>query len=1045
MGKTGLSLLQKAIVALLVVQLPVLITFLVTYTSLKEHLLSLVLKDITIIRDVMDNQIKFVVKDIERHTQEIAHEPTITELLRKATKDRSVAERLSQYVADHWKGVYIVAPDGRIIAPAVEGGTDIAVPLNKVDALKNGTTIITRRTEEGKPLLYAMAPIRAGEEEQPTGFVVKRLYIDELGIIPITTAISQYESIKIYLVDRAGNLIASTVELKGGLKGAPPVEECIRYGRSYEGRYQSASGREIFATSSCIIPPVWAFVVEVDMADVWRPINMIKKGVVLTAMVVGLIMVVLFVVFSRTVMRNLRRLVTFADNISRGNYDVTLPVETSDEIGQLTERFNMMAREIKQRTQEITESRRTLSTLLSNLPGMAYRALSDRERTLEFISNGSIELTGYTPQEFLSGKVRYGTDIIHPDDREQVYREINDAIEGLRPYKLSYRIITRDGTERWVWEQGRMVGSRDDVAILEGFVADMTEQKRAELELKKLSSAIEESINIVFITDTEGRIEYVNPTFERVTGYTKQEVIGKTPRILSSGETSPYKYRELWLTIKSGKTWRGIFKNRKKNGEYYWANGLVYPVKDETGRITHFIAIQEDITERMLVEERMRYLSTHDGLTGLYNRDYFIELLGEWIGAARREGKKGGLLLLGLDQFKLINDTYGHGMGDEVLRSIARLIEACVRYMDDTYPRKAAKESIIARLGGDEFAIFIPYLNAQEIMEIAEKMRKMIEEFKLMGRNFYLTASIGIALYPEQGTTIKELITKADAALSHAKEKGRNRCEFFSEEYRILEDMHERLKWKRIIFDALEKDRIELWFQPILHIKTNRIYHYEVLARMRDEKGELIFPGVFIDIAERFGLIDALNRMIVEKAIRLQAEMNRKNSPITISINLSGLTLGDESSLTFISDTIKKVGANPDHLVFEITETAAVEDIEMAKRFINILKKTGCHFSLDDFGVGFTSFMYLRELSVDYIKIDGSFVRRLKENKNDQLVVQAISHIARGMNIKTIAEFVENEESLELLKEFGIDYAQGYYIGKPSPSINFEEREFVKE
>ncbi len=1040
-------MLQKTVIALVVIQLPVLITFLVTYNNLKEHILSLVLNDITIIKDVMDNQIERMLKHAKRHTVNIARDPVLHSLLEEAGKDGKAVEKLERYIAERWENegdIAVAGPDGRILVSTGGNNTDTE-ELFGPDALKKDRAVIIDRVKDGKPLLYAIAPVVFDDSAEPAGFVINRFHIGELNILPMSAMVPRYESMRMYLVDRDGIPIASTVEIEGTLAGSPHVRECIGYGRSFEGRYTTLSGREVFATTSCITPPGWVFAVEVDMADVWRPINIIKEAVVLTAMVVGVIMFVLFAMFSRTVVKNLRRLVAFADKISRGNYDVTLPVESHDEIGQLTERFNMMAKEIKQRTREITESRRTLSTLLSNLPGMAYRAFSDRERTMEFISNGSMELTGYTPQEFISGRVHYGTEVMHPEDMEQVVREIHHAVERLVPYRLSYRIITRDGKERWVWEQGRMVARKDDVAVLEGFIADMTEQKMAELELKKLSSAIEESINIVFITNTEGKIEYVNPTFERVTGYTKKEVIGKNPGMLASGETPPSKYRELWLTIKSGRTWRGIFKNKKKSGEFYWANGLVYPVKDESGKITHFIAIQEDITERMLAEERMRYLSTHDGLTGLYNRDYFIELLGEWMGAAGRKGKKGGLLIVGLDQFKLINDTYGHGMGDEVLRSIARLIEACVRYTDDTYSRKAARDSIIARLGGDEFAVFIPHLNAQELVKIAEKIRKMIEEFRLMGRNFYLTASIGIALYPEHGTTTKELITRADAALSHVKEKGRNRCEFFSEEYRIFEDMHERLKWKHIIFDAIEKDRIELWFQPILDIRNNMIYHYEVLARMRDEKGELVFPGVFIDIAERFGLIDALNRMIVEKAITLQAEMSRKNSPVAISINLSGLTLGDESSLMFISDTIKKGGADPDHLVFEITETAAVEDIEMARRFINTLKKTGCHFSLDDFGVGFTSFMYLRELSVDYIKIDGSFIRRLKDNRHDQLVVQAISHIAKGMDIKTIAEFVENKESLELLKEFDIDYAQGYYIGRPSPSIDFEEREFAKE
>jgi EAL domain-containing protein (putative c-di-GMP-specific phosphodiesterase class I) len=299
--------------------------------------------------------------------------------------------------------------------------------------------------------------------------------------------------------------------------------------------------------------------------------------------------------------------------------------------------------------------------------------------------------------------------------------------------------------------------------------------------------------------------------------------------------------------------------------------------------------------------------------------------------------------------------------------------------------------------------------------------------------------SIGVVTYPDLGEDTRQLMTHADAAMFKAKDLGRNRTHVYRPEDKDLEKMHSRLRWKGKILKALREDRIVPWFQPILDLHDNRVHHYEVLARMQDEDGKILLPGAFIEVAERFGLVGSIDRVIIEKAVATRAELAAEGRNVSFAANLSGKDIGDEELLLFIQDKLRKSGTGGGYMTFEITETATIGDLNRATEFIRSLKGLGCKFSLDDFGVGFTSFTYLKEMDVDFLKIDGSFIRRLHENPKDQALVKAIIEVARGLDIKTIAEFVEDEKTLELLREFGADYAQGYLIGKPAPAVALDE------
>ena len=573
----------------------------------------------------------------------------------------------------------------------------------------------------------------------------------------------------------------------------------------------------------------------------------------------------------------------------------------------------------------------------------------------------------------------------------------------------------------------------------------ITNRKQDNEKIRMYFAVLEHSINTVFITDTNGNIEYVNPMFEKVTGYSRVEAVGQAPAMLDSGETAEVVFEELLKTVKTGKTWRGTFKNKKKEGQHYWCESIISPICNEQGQITHFLSMQEDVTEKMKLKEGVNLLTSYtsfDGLTGLYNRTRFMELLEGWIIQAKARNYTGAILLVDIDRFRLINDTYGNKAGNELLKRMAEYLKDITSDIDIQYFRtfrKEIMESILCRMGGDEFAVFLPSRNEKEALETANEIRRRLESFQFENWVGHITVSVGVVLYPVHGVTLYDLFKKADAAVFSAKDLGRNRSRLYQEEDLVLEKMHSRVEWKGCSQNAIRKGLFVPWFQPLMDLKNDTIYHYEALVRMRDEAGGIVLPGAFIDTAEVLGQISDIDRIVIIKTMRLQAMLKRQGRRICFSMNLSGKDLVEKELLDFLKDSIWETSSYPECLNFEITETAAVQDLNRAVRFIRDLRVLGCKFSLDDFGAGFASFKYLKEVEVDYIKIDGSFIRKLAESKSDRLFVKAMVDIAHGLGVRTVAEFVENKETVSILKDYGVDYAQGYFIGKPAPEVLKED------
>jgi diguanylate cyclase (GGDEF)-like protein/PAS domain S-box-containing protein len=552
-------------------------------------------------------------------------------------------------------------------------------------------------------------------------------------------------------------------------------------------------------------------------------------------------------------------------------------------------------------------------------------------------------------------------------------------------------------------------------------------RKQTEAEFRMLSIAIEQSHNAIVITDPKGNIEYVNPRFTTITGYTQSDVLGKNPRILQSGETPVEIYEELWNTIIEGGIWHGELLNKKKNGDCYWASDIISPIMDGYGNITHFLATQHDVTEVHNLSEELSYQASHDVLTGLVNRREFERRMERVLSNIQQDKSEHALCFMDLDQFKVVNDTCGHTAGDELLRQISVVLDGTVR-----------KRDTLARLGGDEFGLLMEHCSLDHAYRVANQLQQVTREFQFKWENrvFKIGVSIGLVPITEGVSNLSELLTHADAACYMAKDLGRNRIHVYQADDEELSKRRDEMQWVARLYKALEDDRFQLYAQSIIPLDETapKRLHFELLLRLVDEQETLIPPGAFLPAAERYHLIAKLDAWVIKTAFNILRQHPQALKQIGLcSINLSGQSLADHDLLSFITEQLNEGTIEPQKICFEITETAAISHLDTASAFISSLKKLGCKFALDDFGSGLSSFGYLKTLDVDYLKIDGMFVKDIVKDPIDYATVKSINEIGQVMGKLTIAEFVEDEAIMDKLREIGVDYAQGYGIGRPRP------------
>ena len=642
-------------------------------------------------------------------------------------------------------------------------------------------------------------------------------------------------------------------------------------------------------------------------------------------------------------------------------------------------------------------------------------------------------MLGYSPED-LHGSFDW-RNLVHPEDMSRVQGAIRDHVAGKTPlFDSVHRMRHRDGEWRWVISRAKaQVDQHGRLLRLVGVELDITERKLYEEALfreKESAQITLQSIGDgVITTDATSMIDYINPVAEQLTGWRLEDAMGKPVEEIFRAfheETCEPLENPLTVAIRRArpiKSVRPMLLIRRDGNELY-VESTAAPIRDGGGKTAGGVLVFHDVSESRELNRRLSYHASHDLLTGLVNRREFENRLERALKSAKARESSYALCYLDIDQFKIVNDTCGHSAGDALLGQVGALLKSKVRWRDT-----------LSRLGGDEFGVLLESCSLDEAMRMAETLREAVRNFRFTWeeRVFRLGASIGVVPITADNEDVASILSAADSACAAAKEQGRNRVHSFAENDIELMRRRREMQWAARITAALEEGRFELFRMPIQPLqKKIEGAHYELLLRMRDENGRIVAPDNFIAAAERYGITPNIDRWVIENAFRwLVSEADERERLAMCSINLSGQSLGDDKFLPFVIDQFQRSGIDSSKICFEITETAAVASFSQANRFIQALKELGCKFALDDFGTGLSSFGYLKHFPVDYLKIDGSFVREILHDPIDREMVRSINEIGHLTGKQTIAEFAENAEIIQMLKNIGVDYAQGYGIAQP--------------
>ena len=680
--------------------------------------------------------------------------------------------------------------------------------------------------------------------------------------------------------------------------------------------------------------------------------------------------------------------------------------------------------ERQQLQRELDESHRTLHTLMANLPGMVYRCSHDKNWTMVFASEGCLALTGYSVDDFVRHKKISFQQLIHADDLETLSRVLDEAIAQKRQFEVVYRLITAQGEIKWVWEQGRGVYDPDGKLLaLEGFITDISARKRGEELAARFGRVLESSSNEIYVFDAVTlKFLQVNEGARRNLGYSIEELEGLSPLDIKPEHTRET-FEALIAPLKSRKIDTLTFEtvHRRKDGSLYPVEVRLQLSFAENPPV--YVAVITDITERVKTQAQLQFLAHHDALTMLPNRAMFVERLDHALTRARWTKRPLAVLFLDLDRFKNINDTLGHDFGDSALRVAAERLTSCVREGDT-----------VARLGGDEFTVLLEDLaNSDDVPGIAQKILDSLSRpFHVEGREFVMTTSIGISLYPSDGDDSFKLLRHADTAMYRAKEQGRNKYQFYSSEMgsRALE----KFMLESSLRHALERQEFLLYYQPQVHLKTGKITGVEALLRWQHPELGMISPAQFIPVAEETGLMKAIDEWVLHAACaQAQAWRSAGIAPVTMIVNLSGRTFSETRITDGIYCALDKSCLVPQRVELEITENVVMQNAETTVELLRELKRMGLKLAVDDFGTGYSSLSYLKRFPIDTLKIDQSFVRDVTTDPDDASLVKAIIAMGHALQLNVIAEGVETPEQLAFLRQHGCDGMQGYFFSRPLP------------
>jgi len=712
----------------------------------------------------------------------------------------------------------------------------------------------------------------------------------------------------------------------------------------------------------------------------------------------------------------------------------------TDELDKLARMARLAGIAIKRQIDEqrLRTSEARYRGLFENVVDGVYIASRDGE--IITANPALVDMLGYDDVEDLKAAGRTTVLYVNPIDRERVFARLE--AQGMVK-NFEYRLRRKDGTEIVVLENSRAIYDDRNILIAhEGTITDITERKRAEtrvFEEKERAQVTLQSIGDgVITTDADGRVDYINPVAQDLTGWDMRGARGMPVTdlmMIVNEHTRASCDNPVVRCLKEGRVIT-LPENSvliTKNGDEVPIQDSAAPIRDRIGNIIGSVMVFHDVSKESRLFRQLSYQASHDTLTGLINRREFENRLVTALDKIKSNAEEThALLYVDLDQFKVVNDTFGHTAGDALLRQLSELVHANIRASD-----------VLARLGGDEFGILLERCDKERAIKVAEEIRGSIEGYRFEWQGSFTTVrcSIGVVLVTsEHADDVAGLMSSADVACYSAKDMGRNQVHFYRDSDASLR--HEEMKWVSRITSAVEDDRLELFYQPIIGIgdeNGDHRGHYELLLRMRDEDGQLVSPDQFIPAAERYNLMSTLDRWVIHEALSQLADRSEEaEARYTLAINLSGTSLSEDRFLEFVIDELEKQKLPHGAICFEITETAAISNLARVVHFMQALKELGCKFSLDDFGSGLSSFTYLKNLPVDYLKIDGQFISNVAEDNVDESMVKAIHEVGSAMGIETIAERVETREVLDKLGALGVEFAQGYYIARPTSVDSFE-------
>jgi diguanylate cyclase (GGDEF)-like protein/PAS domain S-box-containing protein len=680
-------------------------------------------------------------------------------------------------------------------------------------------------------------------------------------------------------------------------------------------------------------------------------------------------------------------------------------------------------------TAKIKQEAERLAHILAVNPAVIYSLKADPQAkggfVVNFASSNVAQTTGYTPAQWLATPGLW-LERVHPDDRLKAM-QAQQQLHETGALQHEYRFLHADGAYRWIYDQlvltHNLSGHRTGAV---GAWLDVTDRKQAEEQLRLTAQVFESSQEGIVITDADNHFLSVNRAFTEITGYTKDEVLGRNPHLLASGRQDKAFYEVMWRTLQSAGHWQGEVWNRRKNGDIYPEWLSISAIRNPAGQITQHIGILTDLSSRKDAEEKIRFLSNYDALTQLPNRILLHDRAQVALAAAQRAHATVALMYVDLDRFKNINDSLGHAVGDRLLQELA------TRFTTHLHP-----DDTICRPGGDEFILLLPNTDYQGAAHVAQRtLATIAEPFVIDGQRLSLTASIGIALFPDNGSDLARLSQCADAALFRAKQNGRSNFQFF--EQQMHERANEVLRIENDLRRALENKELLLYYQAQVDASSLKIVGVEALVRWQHPEWGLVSPARFIPVAEESGQIRDIGTWVLYTAVQQNADWQAAGLPIVpVAINLSVVQFKDASLCDSVIDAMRVSGLDPSMVELELTESIAMDDSSFTIDMVARLHSLGIGLSIDDFGTGYSSLSYLKRFKIDKLKIDQSFIRDLRTDPDDAAIVTAIIGLARGLGFRTIAEGVETQAQLDFLRTHQCDEIQGYLYSKPVPADEF--------